>query len=136
MCLSQPRLVGLPELTALCSYTYVRTCDLSNSLSLFAYTSPAQPGPPVVTMSTTDSSITLTWNTTLHCFESEIFTFVVIWNEIGSPGTNTSTTVLSPPYTISGLQPGTSYEVRVHGVSGSGVVGERRVLTVTTGEDV
>ena len=93
---------------------------------------PAQPGPPVVSMATTDSSITLTWNTTLMCFESEMFNFVVIWSKIGSLGTNTSTTVLSPPYTISGLQPDTSYEVSVHGVSRSGVVGERRVLTVTT----
>ena len=94
-----------------------------------------QPGPPVVTIATTDSSFTLTWNTTTVCFESEISNFVVNWSEIGS-GISSSTTVLSPPYTVSGLQPGTSYEVSVHGVSGSGVVSERRVLTVTTGEEV
>ena len=104
------------------------------SLSFYTVFHTDQPGPPVVTMTTTDSSITLTWNTTLMCFESEIFNFVVIWNEIGS-GISSSTTVLSPPYTISGLQPGTSYEVSVHGMSGSGVVGEQRVLTVTTGEE-
>ena len=106
--------------------------------SLFFYTvfHIDQPGPLVVTMATSDSSITLTWNTTLYCFESEIFNFVVIWNEIGS-GISSSITVLSPPYTISGLQSGTSYQVSVHGVSGSGVVSERRVLNVTTaGEEV
>ena len=108
-------------------------CVFSLSFNTVFHTD--QPGPPVVTMATTDSSITLTWNTTLMCFESEIFNFVVIWNEIGS-GISSSITVLSPPYTISGLQPGTSYEFSVHGVSGSGVVSERRVLTVTTGEEV
>ena len=60
-----------------------------------------------------------------------MFNFVVIWNEIGS-GTSNNVTISSSPYTISGLQPGTSYEVSVHGVSESGVVGEQRVLTVTT----
>jgi hypothetical protein len=92
----------------------------------------AQPGPPVVTMAATDSNITLTWNTTLHCFESKNFSFVIIWNKIGS-GTSNNVTISSSPYTISRLQPGTSYEVSVHGVSGSGVVSERRVLNVTTG---
>ena len=95
----------------------------------FPSTLPAQPGPPVVTVTTTDSSITLTWNTTLHCFESEIVTFVVIWNEIGS-GTSTSVTTSSSPYTISGLHPGTSYQIIVHGVGGSGVVSEARILSI------
>ena len=108
-------------------------CVFSLSFYTACYTD--QPGPPVVTIATTDSGITLTWNTTTVCFESEIFNFVVNWNEIGS-GIRSSITVLSPPYTISGLQPGTSYEVSVHGVSGSGVVSERRELTVTTGEEV
>jgi hypothetical protein len=56
-----------------------------------------QPGPPVVTMAATDSNITLTWNTTLHCFESEIFDFVVNWNEIhNSPETSDDWTKKPP----------------------------------------
>ena len=105
------------------------------SLSFYTAHHTDKPGPPVITIATTDSSITLTWNTITVCFESEIFNFVVNWNEIGSR-ISSSTTVLSPPYTIGGLQPGTSYEVSVHGVSDSGVVSERRMLTVTTGEEV
>ena len=101
------------------------------SLSPFSCTSPDQPFPPIVSMATTDSSITLTWNTIQYCFESEIFQFVVIWNEIVS-GTSNNVTISFSPYTISGLQPGTSYEVSVYGVSGSGVVSEWRVLTATT----
>ena len=103
----------------------------------FNYTSslfppPAQPGPPVVTIvATTDSTITLTWNTTLHCFESEMFTFVVIWDEIGS-GTSTNVTTSSSPYTISGLQPGTSYQISVHGVGGSGITGSKSVSRIVT----
>ena len=97
----------------------------------FPSTPPAQPGPPVVTVTTTDSSIKLIWSTTLHCFESEMFTFVVIWNEIGS-GTSTSVTTSSSPYTIRGLQPDTTYQIIVHGVGGSGVVSRTRVLFVRT----
>ena len=121
-----------------CVCVCVYACVHVNCQTFFpplSCTSPAQPGPPVVAITTTDSSITLAWNATLHCFESEIFSFVVIWNEIGS-GTSNNVTISSSPYTISGLQPGTSYEVSVHGVSGSGVVSEQRVLTVTTGEDM
>ena len=93
---------------------------------------PVQPGPPVVTIvATTDSAITFAWNTTLHCFESEMFTFVVIWNEIGS-GTSTNVTTSSPPYTISGLQPGTSYQISVHGVGGSGITGSKSVSRIVT----
>ena len=103
----------------------------SNLKYLFPSTLPAQPGPPEVTVTTTDSSIKLIWNTILHCFESEMFTFVVIWNEIGS-GTSTNVTTSSSPYTISGLQPGTSYQISVQGVGGSGVVGGIRVLSVRT----
>ena len=81
-----------------------------------------------------DTSITLIWNTKLLCFESAIF--VVIWNEIGNVTTNSAKTT-SSPFTISRLQPDTSYEVSVHGVSGSGVVSKPKVITVTTtGEDV
>ena len=70
-------------------------------------------------------------NTTLRCFKSEMFTFVVIWNEIGS-GTSTNVTTSSSPYNISGLQPGTSYQISVQGVGGSGVVGGTTVLNVAT----
>ena len=95
-------------------------CELQLPISSFL-PPPAQPGLPVVTViATTDSTITLTWHTTLHYFESEMFTFVVIWNEIGS-STSTNVTTSSPPYTISGLQPGTSYQISVHGVDGSGI---------------
>ena len=59
-----------------------------------------------------------------------MFTFVVIWNEIGS-GTSTNVTTSFPPYTISGLQPGTSYQISVHGVGGSGITGSRRIVTST-----
>ena len=103
----------------------------SNLKYLFPSTIPAQPGPPEVTVTTTDSSIKLIWNTILHCFESEMFTFVVIWNEIGS-GTSTNVTTSSSPYTISGLQPGTSYQISVQGVGGLGVVSGTRVLSVRT----
>ena len=60
-----------------------------------------------------------------------MFTFVVIWNEIGS-ATSTNVTTSSSPYTISGLKPGTSYQISVQGVGGSGVVSGTRVLSVRT----
>ena len=94
---------------------------------------PVKPGPPVVTIATiTHSAITLTWSTMLYCFESEIITFVVIWNESGNVTTDTANTTVSP-YTISGLQPNTSYEISIKGVTGSGVVSEARALSTTTG---
>jgi hypothetical protein len=92
-----------------------------------------KPGPPVVTKPTvTHSTITLTWSTMLYCFESEILTFVVIWNESGNVTTDTANTTVSP-YTISGLKPNTSYEVTIYGVTRSGVVSEARILSTTTG---
>ena len=112
-------------------YSYVTLSKCGILKYFFPSTLPAQPGPPVVTVTTTDSSIKLIWNTTLHCFESEMFTFVVIWNEIGS-WTSANVTTSSSPYTISGLQPGTTYQIGVHGVGGSGVVSETRVLSVRT----
>ena len=60
-----------------------------------------------------------------------MFTFVVIWNAIGS-GTSINMTTSSPPYTISGLQPGTSYQISVHGVGGSGITGSKSVSRIVT----
>jgi hypothetical protein len=92
-----------------------------------------KPGPPVVTKPTvTHSTITLTWSTMLYCFESEILTFVVIWNESGNVTTDSANTTVSP-YTINGLQPNTSYEISIKGVTRSGVVSEARILSTTTG---
>ena len=112
-------------------YIYVTFSKYGILKYFFPSTLPAQPGPPVVTVTTTESSIKLIWSTILHCFESEMFTFVVIWNEIGS-GTSTNVTTSSPPYTISGLHPDTTYQISVQGLGGSGVVSGTRVLSVRT----
>ena len=60
-----------------------------------------------------------------------MFTFVVIWNEIGS-GTRSNVTTSSSPYTISGLHPGTSYQISVLVMGESGVISRMTLHNVAT----